>query len=150
MNHVLRRSLRLLALSVLPLWAFSACVDTSPDYYAKDMRDAGGLDATSPTVDAALLAECRECVNGDACAAQVATCNADPKCKAFLACVLDLYCIDFRLGDLAHLPKWLGTCGQQTGVLSQTDPAILAYVPVLLCGQDPTKCGSVCAPTHEP
>jgi hypothetical protein len=148
MSQFFTRTLRFSALTLFLLQVFSACVDTSPDYYDVPATDGGATDAASPAVDAALIAECRECVSRGACATQAAACNADPKCSAFLDCVLELYCIDFALGDLAKLPPCIPVCGQRAGILSQTDPAILAYAPVLFCGQDPAHCASVCVRTH--
>jgi len=113
-----------------------ACVDTSPiDYHAPSTQDAGPSDAAPVSADAARVVECRQCVTKDACTAEYTKCTADPRCEAFMGCLLDAYCLNFP-SDLTQLPACLVTCGVQTGIKSGDDPVIALFRPVLFCAQD--------------
>jgi hypothetical protein len=146
MKAFARRSIRRIACAVLPLAALHACVDTSPiDYHEPRPADAGS-DGAASGVDPALVAQCRACVTKGACSAAYAECGATPACEAFTGCLLDVYCMNFKLGDLSTLPQCLYTCGAKVGLTSASDPAVRPYIPVIICAEDPTTCGSVCAP----
>jgi hypothetical protein len=119
----------------------AACADTSPvDYVAPD---SGSADAQA--VDAAgLVASCRQCVTGGTCKPSYDACERDPKCEAFLSCLIDAYCLNFSMANLADAPACLGSCRAGAGIADQADPSIGTFVPVLLCAQSASACASEC------
>ena len=54
--------------------------------------------------------------------------------------------MNFKLGDLTSFPQCIYTCGAKVGLTSASDPAVRPYIPVIICAEDPTTCGDVCAP----
>ena len=113
--------------------ALQACVDTSPiDYHAPIAEDAGPRDAAPVNSDAARVVECRQCVARDSCRTEYDKCAADAKCKVFIQCLLDSYCVNIP-PDLSQLPPCLVTCGLQADIKSSEDSAIVLFRPVLFC-----------------
>jgi hypothetical protein len=138
----------------LPLLAFlafefPACVDTSPvDYTAPALVS---LDAGPVGVDPALVAACKACTATGACSAQFAGCLADPRSAAMAHCIVDSYCLSWPPADIGHLPPCIFACANKGGISSQSDPAIVPVVPLIICAQDRTAtgCGDVCDPATQ-
>jgi hypothetical protein len=135
------------SLALLPA-ILSACVDTSPIAYEAPARVS--LDAGPAGVDAALVDACKTCMNTGACSAQVAGALSNPLSAAVARCLVDSYCLNWQQ-DISHLPPCVFACANKTGISSQSDPAIVPVVPVIICGQDHTAagCGAVCDPESQ-
>jgi hypothetical protein len=134
------------SIAAIALAMLAACVDTSPiDYVAPDLRDGateGGNDASS--MDAGLVAACKECITQGACKSQYQGCLKNQKCGFETACLVDAYCLNFSLTDIANLPACVNNCAADAGVTGQSDPAVLAFAPLIVCAQSATGCAAVC------
>jgi hypothetical protein len=125
---------------------FSACVDTSPVAYKA--TPLVSVDAGPTGVDAALIDSCKTCMRAGACSAQFAGCSSDPRTAEVAQCIVDEYCLNWQQ-DTSHLPPCIFACANKTGIVSQSDPAIVPIVPLIICGQDRAAgCGAVCDPSH--
>jgi hypothetical protein len=133
------------AIAGLALAMLTACVDTSPiDYVAAGSADASADGASSAAaVDAGLIAACKECITEGACKSQYQGCAANQKCATELNCLLDIYCLNWSATDAVNLPPCILGCSADAGV-TQTDPSVAVFVPVLFCAQDKTACAAVC------
>jgi hypothetical protein len=131
-----------------------ACVDTTPlDFRSQTgTEDATASDAlvdsAAGRTDADLVADCRRCLAAGGCKTQYDSCTAEPKCRAFIDCLLGAYCLNYSLTNLAHLPACLLQCGADAGIAGQDDPALEAYIPVEGCAQ--TTCGTSCNVQGDP
>jgi hypothetical protein len=144
MKNVLTPLLRVLAFAAAAS-ELSACVDTSPvDYHAPIVMDAGVADAALVNSDASRVAECRQCVTEDSCKAEWSKCTAEPRCEAFVGCLLDSYCMSFS-SDLSMLPPCLLTCGAKAMLFSSDDPVVNLFRDVRECTTK--KCAAPCGVT---
>jgi hypothetical protein len=137
---------RALACAVAAAGLLAACVDTSPiDYVAPADSGAGdaGDGGLSPDV-AALVPACRQCITAGACASSAAACMNDPRCEKFLQCLIDAYCLNYSLADLANPAACLTSCSAAAGITSQSDPALSSFIPVFVCAQSAGMCGAEC------
>jgi hypothetical protein len=82
-------------------------------------------------------------LNG-ACTMEGRACEADDRCKAYLECSLDMYCLNYNFADLAHPLPCVTSCAKAGMINGQTDPVVALVAPIALCAQDPGKCGPVC------
>jgi len=141
MKHVLTPLLRVLAFAAAAS-ELSACVDTSPvDYHAPIVADAGVADAAPVNSDASRIAECRRCVTDDSCKAEWGKCTAEPRCEAFVGCLLDNYCVNFS-SDPSMLPPCLTTCVAKAMIFSSDDPVVNLFRDVRDCTT--SKCSDPC------
>jgi hypothetical protein len=129
-----------------------ACVDLSSPTYrdpsAAAPPDASVADAVSDVGNRAdaLVAECRQCLTGPACASVYDPCTTNATCTTFATCVTDTSCWASSLTDLTHLSPCLVQCSIKAGITSMNDPATAFIGPLYGCAQDPMKCGSLCDP----
>jgi hypothetical protein len=130
------------------LVAQAACVDTTPiDYVAPAAADGGAEagDAGSRVQDdAGLVDACKACITQGACKTTYDACNQNAKCAANLGCDLDKYCLNYSTASVTDLPPCVFECSLGAGIVSQSDPSIDVFLPVLLCAQSTTGCGAVC------
>jgi hypothetical protein len=116
------------------------CLDTSPIDYQPSIVDGG----PPVSVEAGLVEACRECVTVRTCSAEYADCKADEKCALLGECLLDTYCFNFDITNLANLKPCLLECALQANILSAEDPSVTTIAPLIRCAQYPTRCGLVC------
>lgn len=133
------------------LWA---CLDLSPvEYHPPDAGSDSGTDVDSDAgdddggaADAAIGAspECRTCIETGACGDSFAACGAEPKCVNFVKCMSDTGCWPAIIVDVAIIPPCIMDCAAMSMVVSQVDPALTLFIPVLICAQTEAQCGSYC------
>jgi hypothetical protein len=134
-----------IAVVIATLQAAQGCVDTSAvDYFAPIVDGGTTLRDAAIQGEGGLVAACTACVTSPACSAEYGACVADETCKKVVDCLLELYCMNFDVTNLANLKPCVLECGVRAGVLSAEDPSILLSAPLILCAKDPTKCGHVC------
>ena len=138
--------MKLAALCTLSLFGCTVvhgCVDTSPIDYHPPPRDGGILSDAAIFGEGGLIAACRECVI-TSCSDQYTECLKHEKCTKAVNCLMDSYCLNYDVSNLANLPPCLVQCSLESGILSADDPAIVYTAPVLTCSQLPETCASVC------
>jgi hypothetical protein len=120
-------------------------VDTSPiDYVPPPEAGTAEAAAADAPDTAALVPACRTCLTEGACMSQTQTCLNDARCSQFVNCLVDAYCLNYSLTDLAHLPACVTTCSSAAGIQVQSDPVIAIFIPVFACAQGPGMCAAEC------
>ena len=137
------------SLALVALVGAGGCVDLSPvDFEAPE---GGAPDSAKDAVTdgpsaEALAAGCQTCLSMGLCVAPWTSCAANSVCLAFAECVSATMCWSSSLTDLSNLSPCLITCAAKGGITSQNDPASLLVAPLLVCAQDPARCGPECVP----
>ena len=139
--------MKLAALCTLSLFGWTlvhGCVDTSPIDYHPPPKDGGGALADAALFgEGGLVAACRQCVI-ESCSTEYTECLTHEKCIKAVTCLIDSYCLNYDVTNLANLAPCLVRCSLESGILSADDPAVAYTAPVLTCAQLPGKCGAVC------
>jgi hypothetical protein len=124
----------------LTLLAFSACADTTPLPFAGS--DAGAGDAGQ--VPPAVIEACRQCTHaeGALCRPAYDQCAVDPRCLAFMTCVLETGCL--AAGELQNRITCAEPCFRSTGIQAGVDPSLERALPWNACTLPTGPCGSAC------
>ena len=146
MSIAARASGVVLAATLATVASAGACVDLSPLDYA---GPEGGLPEAATIADTGADGQgavCDMCFEAQpTCAKNWKACQADKICVKFAACMAQMSCWSASIADLMNLSPCLVSCSLGAGVTSQNSPTAVIISPLLICAQDPLRCGPVCA-----
>jgi hypothetical protein len=128
------------ALGTLALLLGQSCADTTPLPFAGS--DGGAQDGA--VVPQEVIERCRECSTGETslCPAAYQECAADPRCFAFMTCVLETGCL--VSGELQVRISCAEPCFRSTGIQAGTDESLQRGLGLNACTLPAGPCGSAC------
>lgn len=129
------------ALAILVVLSGAGCADTTPLPFAGN-TDGGAQDAAP--VPPEIIESCRQCAYSEAslCPAAYRECAGDPRCLAFMTCVLDIGCL--ASGELQVRISCAEPCFRKTGIQAGTDESLQRGLGINACTLPAGPCGSAC------